>query len=214
MSGAIEWLDQLMHSRRSVRSFRDDPLSEDLLRELLTAAVSAPSASNKQPWRFFVVSSRAVIAQMTQAVRDAIDEIAAHVPPESERGFRTYGDYFTRFERAPHVIVPICRGPAILSNLTDAALSAAARDRIATMERDSALIGAALALQNLLLAAHARGIGASAMTGPLVASDRLRELLAIPESWGIVALVPVGHPAEAPPPTERKSIDAVTRWIR
>ena len=75
------------------------------------------------------------------------------------------------------------------------------------MERDSGLIGTSLALQNLLLAAHAAGLGASGMTGPLVAADGIREQLAVPPSWHPVALVPIGYPAEAPPATERKPVE-------
>jgi len=71
-----------------------------------------------------------------------------------------------------------------------------------------------LAMQNLLLAAHAAGLGASGMTGPLVAADALREILRIPQSWHIAALVPIGYPDEEPTPTARKTVDHVTRWIR
>ena len=89
-------------------------------------------------------------------------------------------------------------------------------DRLATverMERDSGLTGAALSLMNLLLAAHAQGLGASAMTGPLVAEPELRTILPIPDSWGIVALVPIGYPAETPQPTARKDLAKVVRWL-
>ncbi len=58
-----------------------------------------------------------------------------------------------------------------------------------------------------------RGGGASGMTGPLIADAALRELLAVPESWGIAALAPVGFPDEEPKPVPRKGLDAVVRWI-
>lgn len=204
----------LLSSRRSVRRFSPEPVSEAALRELIEAAVLAPSASNKQPWRFFVVTSRTTIDAMAEAVRDAVERIARAVPAGSEEAFRAYGDYFVRFAAAPAVIVPICRGPAILSHLASGPLDDAERARIATMESQSAVIGASLALSNLLLMAHATGLGASAMTGPLVADDRLRVLLEVPDSWTILALVPVGHPDEDPPPRERKPAEKVTRWIR
>jgi nitroreductase len=92
-------------------------------------------------------------------------------------------------------------------------LDPADAERIADMERDSGVIGTSLALENLLLAAHAAGLGASGMTGPLVARDALREILDVPPSWHIVALVPLGFPAEQPAPTERKPVERVARWI-
>jgi nitroreductase len=61
--------------------------------------------------------------------------------------------------------------------------------------------------------AHAMGLGASGMTGPLVAEPRLRAILDVPDGWGIVALVPIGRPAEEPTPTDRKPVDKVVRWL-
>ncbi len=206
-------LYDLMQSRRSVRRFRSEPLPRSEIEKLLEAAITAPSASNKQPWRFLVVSRRETIERMAREVRIATERIARHIPEESQPSFRAYGDYFVRFELAPVVIVPICRGLTVLSNLVDQDLGDGDRRRIADMERDSGLIGASLALQNLLLMAHARGLGASGMTGPLVAKDQLESILEIPPGWQIVALVPVGYPAEEPAKPGRKPVDKVVRWI-
>jgi nitroreductase len=207
-------LIDLLARRRSVRCFKPEPPSDELVREVLRAATLAPSASNKQPWRFFVVKNRSVIATMAAAVRVAVEEIAQHVPADSEAAFRAYGDYFTRFEAAPVVIVPIHRGHAILSQLADPALPAGRAELIRVMERDSGLVGTSLALMNLLLAAHDLGLGASGMTGPLIAADALKTILGVPSSWGIVALVPIGYPDETPKVTQRKDVERVIRWIR
>ena len=208
-----EALHGLMGARRSVRRFRPELPDKAVIESVLASAVTAPSASNKQPWRFLVVKNRETIAGLAAAVRAAVDRVALAVEPEFEPSFRAYGDYFTRFEHAPLVIVPIYRPLTILSNLTGPRLGADDRERVQTMERDSGLIGTSLALQNLLLAAHAAGLGASGMTGPLVAADVIREILRVPASWHIVALVPVGYADEAPAPTTRKSALQVTEWI-
>ena len=204
---------ELLATRRSVRRFRDDAPPRELLERLVEAAVTAPSASNKQPWRFVIVTDRARIASLAAAVREAVARIAPHIEPAAVDAFRAYGDYFTRFEAAPALIVPLHKSLTVLSNLVDADLDPADRARIEAMERQSGLIGTSLALENLLLMAHALGLGASGMTGPLVADDRLRALLDVPPSWNITALVPVGWPAEAPAPTSRKTAESVTRWI-
>lgn len=202
-----------LRARRSVRRFRDEPVPRETIARVLEGAIAAPSASNKQPWRFLVIDTRATIAKLAAAVREATARIAAHVPPESEPAFRAYGDYFTRFEAAPVVIVPIHRALHVLSNLVGPELAEADRTAIVAMEESSGLIGTALALQNLLLMAHAEGLGASGMTGPLVAEPALRALLEVPAGWGIVALVPIGWPAEEPPAPGRKSLDKVVRWL-
>lgn len=206
-------LHDLMRTRRSVRRFRPDAPPRATIEAILVSAVTAPSASNKQPWRFFIVQNRDTIGRMAAAVRQAIDRIALAVEPAFEPSFRAYGDYFTRFEHAPVVIVPIYRPLTILSNLTDSRLAAEDDACVRTMERDSGLIGTSLALQNLLLAAHAAGLGASGMTGPLVADEALRAILGVPDSWRLVALVPMGFADEDPPPTARKTVEHVTQWI-
>ncbi|MCB9689148.1 MAG: nitroreductase family protein [Alphaproteobacteria bacterium] len=207
-------LSELMASRRSVRAYADRPVDEVLVRALLADAVAAPSPSNAQPWRFLVVTSRERIAAMASAVREATARIASHVTPEGRAAFVAYGDYFVRFEAAPVVIVAIHRGRRVLGHLVDDALPGDDRARIEAMERDSALAATAMAVQNLLLSAHARGLGASPMTGPMVAADQLLGLLGVPAGWGIAAVVPVGWPAEHPSPTARKPLDAVVTWLR
>ncbi len=202
-----------MRARRSVRRFKADAVPRALVVRVLEAAVTAPSASNKQPWRFFVVETRATIARMADAVREATGRIEATVPEEGRAAFRAYGDYFTRFEGAPCVIVPAFRGHAVLSHLVAATASPEDLAIVAAMERDGALVGASLALMSLLLAAHEAGLGASAMTGPLVAAPAIRAILGVPATFGLVALVPIGFPDEAPAPTDRKPLDNVVRWI-
>lgn len=208
-----EALLSLLQSRRSVRRFRPEAPGREVLTRLIEAAITAPSASNKQPWRFFVVENPGLIARLAQDVRAAVDRIARHIEPAHEAAFRTYGDYFTRFAAAPVVIVALHRPLAVLSNLVSPDLPEDDGARIRALEHGSGLVGTSMALSNLLLAAHAMGLGASGLTGPLVAEDRFRALLEIPESWSIAAVVAVGYADEEPTPTSRKPAAAVTRWI-
>jgi len=206
-------IDDLMRTRRSIRRFGPEVPERALIERLLEAAVTAPSASNKQPWRFVVVTRRALIEDMAAAVREAVDRVARHIEPGAEAAFRAYGDYFTRFEKAPVVIVALFRTLTVLSMLIAETLPGEDRSAIATMEERSGLIGTSMAVQNLMLMAHELGLGTSGMTGPLIASARIRELLDLPAAWEIAALIPVGVPAEAPAPTDRKPIHRVTEWI-
>jgi len=68
-------------------------------------------------------------------------------------------------------------------------------------------------MQNLLLMAHESGLGASGMTGPLVADDEIRRILEISPSWEVAGLIPIGFPAEEPPGTGRKPAENVISWI-
>lgn len=209
----LEQLEALLGARRSVRRFRDEAPPRALVERLLAAAVAAPSASNKQPWRFLVVTRRDTVAALAEAVRVAVARVAAAVPADLADAFRAYGDYFTRFEAAPVVIVPLYRPLAILSHLAGDGLADDDRRRVAALEELSGAASAAMAVENLLIAAHAAGLGASGMTGPLLAEDRLRAILEVPSSWRILALVPLGYPDETPAATARKPVELVSRWI-
>jgi nitroreductase len=206
-------LYEAMKSRRSVRRFKPEMPDRGVIERLLEAAITAPSASNKQPWRFLIATNATLIGRMATVVREAVDDIARHIAPAYQPAFRAYGDYFTRFEEAPAVIVPLFSRLTVLSNLVDAELDPGARERIAVMEQQSGLIGVAMAMQNAMLMAPELGLGTSGMTGPLVASHRLREILEVAPSWDIAALLPVGVPAESPLPTPRKPLSHVIRWI-
>ena len=203
----------MMRSRRSIRRFRPEPLPRELIERVLEAAVTAPSASNKQPWRFLVVTDAKTKHDLADAVRTAVDRVAPHVVPMFEQSFRTYSDYFICFEDAPVVIVPIFKQLALLSNMVDDTIDAQDRQSIEHMEHTSSIVSTSLAVQNLLLMAHELGLGATVMTGPMVALESVLEIIGIPEGWEVVALVPLGFPAEEPSPTERKPVDRVVRWI-
>lgn len=206
-------LERLLSTRRSIRRYRDEIPDKALLERLIAAAGAAPSASNKQAWRFVVVRSRAVIERLAAAVREAVAEVSRHIEPDWRDAFEAYGAYFTRFEHAPVVIVPLYRSMTLLSNMTDVALADERRDAIARMEEQSGIVSASLAVMNLLLMAHAEGLGASGMTGPLVAGDAIRAILQVPPSWRVVAFVPLGFPDEAPHPTARRPVEHIIDWI-
>jgi nitroreductase len=206
-------IQDLMASRRSVRQFRPEPPGRDVIERLLRAAIAAPSASNQQPWRFIAITHRPTIASLARAVRESIDRLVPSVPPEAREPLRRYGAYFSGFGGAPVVIVALWRPMQLLSSLVGDAAPAAQTARMATLEENSALMGASLAIGNLLLAAHAEGLGACCMTGPMLAEDDLRALLPIQPSWRLAAFVPVGFPAEVPPPTPRKPLERVLTWI-
>ncbi|MCI0412067.1 nitroreductase family protein [bacterium] len=206
-------LRETMISRRSVRSFQSEHPGRERIRELIDMAITAPSASNKQPWRFFVTDDRNTIEKMAQAVSRSIDQIVAHIEPQYMDAFRAYGDYFVRFQGAPVVIAAAFREIAVLSNLIRNDLPKDSFETIRRMEYYSGLTSTSLAIQNLMLYAHSCGLGTSCMTGPLVAAEQLKEILTIPASWDLAALIAVGYSAEEPVVTTRKQAKAVLRWV-
>jgi nitroreductase len=117
--------------------------------------------------------------------------------PEDERGpVAAYAQDFVRFEQAPLVLAPYFRA----SNALGERFGMPA-------ERDlGAVASVSAAIMNLLLAAHALGLGACWMTGPLLAAPELEPLLGIPAGWRLAAIVPVGLPDETPAPPARRAV--------
>lgn len=206
-------LDELLTTRRSVRKFKSVAPPREMVKKLIDLAVTAPSASNRQPWRFFATDDAKLIARMAAAVQAGIDEIAPRIPERFAEMFLSYGDYFVRFRNAPVVVAPIFQSSLILSNLVGDAVSQERRDNISNLEFNSGIVSTSLAIGNLLLAAHEAGLGASCLTGPLVAARELKALLDVPESWHIACLVALGYPDETPEARPRKAADKVLRWV-
>jgi nitroreductase len=150
-------------SRRSVRKFTKEPVAEEQVRQLLAAAMAAPSAGNQQPWHFVVIDDRRVLDQ----------------PPAFHPNSKMLYE-------APLAI-------AVCADLT--------RDSHHGMWVQDC----SAATENLLLAAHALGLGA-VWLGIYPREERvggLRKLLGLPEHVMPLSLVAVGHPGEHPPPAER-----------
>jgi len=149
---------EALKTRRSIRAFTSRPVSMDVVRELIQAAMHAPSAGNEQPWHFLIITDR---------------EILDHVPD--------YHPYAGMLSEAP-VAVLVCGDPR--------------------QEKHPGMWvqDCAAATQNLLLAAHAKGLGA-VWVGIHPREDRiepLRKLIDLPEHIVPFALIPLGHPAERP----------------
>jgi nitroreductase len=196
MANAIG-LYEALRTTRAVRRLRPDPIPEAVLQRVLEAATWAPSGGNRQPWRMIVVRN----AETKRALRDlyrgpwtsyATRQRAqlASLPAESrakgERGLAA-GDYLaTHLHDAP-ILVVMCFNPELLA-ITDAHLP-----------RPSIVGGASVypAVQNLLLACRAEGLGCVLTTLLCVAEPEVRTLLDIPVPWATAALIPIGYPIGA-----------------
>jgi nitroreductase len=206
MTMSYEALLETLRSRRSVRRFRDAPVPDGLLEQVLEAARWAPSAGNRQAFRFLVLRSRRLRDRLLGAVRDATTRLRAEARPGLEVELGAYLDGFGRFAAAPVVIAPIYRSaaPDLLRADQEGALPRAVADGLA---------GVSAAILSLLLAAHALGLGACWMTGPLVAAPALEALLEVPRGWALAALVPLGFPDEEPAPPPRRPLEQLVRNV-
>ncbi|TET33731.1 MAG: nitroreductase family protein [Planctomycetota bacterium] len=206
-------LYETLKARRSIRKFKPEKPDRELIEKLIEAAITAPSGSNKQPWKFIVISNAEVIDRIAKALHKTMDRFSEHVTERYKYAFRVYEKYFSKFEGAPMVIVPLYQNITVISKFIEDDMPAKDRDRILRMEQHIGLISASLALENLCLMAHDLGLGTCIMSGPLVAPDEIREILGIDSTWEPLSIVPVGYPDEDPKPPPRKPVENILKWI-
>lgn len=191
---------ELARTRRSIRRYTEQPLPPTVLERVLEAARWAPSAHNRQPWRLAVLETAAAKVNLATAMaaRLRADRLADGDAPEliEQDAARSQA----RITQAP---------AAILLSLTVAEMDAYPDEKRRAAERLMAVQSVAMAAQNILLAAHAEGLGACWMCAPLFCPDVVRTALALPADWEPQALITLGYPANEGKPASRKPLNEV-----
>ncbi|MCW4046087.1 MAG: nitroreductase family protein [Candidatus Bathyarchaeota archaeon] len=186
-------------TRRSVRTYSSRPVPLSTLQQVLEAAGWAPSAHNAQPWRFIVLASEAEKQVLAEAMAKAwmTDLAKQGVTLEVQESLCKAS--VERFTRAP-VLIIACITMEDMDRYADEP-----RQRV---ERDLAVQSLGAALQNLLLAAHACGLGACWYCAPAFCKETVRKVLKIPEEVEPQALITLGYPAEKPRTPRRKQLQS------
>jgi nitroreductase len=207
----LEWLS----SRRSVRDFTDEPVSRQVLDRLLAAAITAPSSTNRQPWRFAVVTGEATRRAVVAAVRERTEAMKTVIRQgHHAEDFGSYGDFFVEpLEAAPVIVVPQYREyPDLIAQLIESG-GGDPKEFETASAMQAELCSTSAAIMALLLQAHAEGLGACWMAGPTVARRDIEALLQITSPFRMVGAIALGHPRVATPPQPRKPVDRVATWF-
>jgi F420 biosynthesis protein FbiB-like protein len=181
-------LFEAIYSRRSIRRFENLAVPAAMIDRLLDAACQAPSAHNRQPWRFVVIQQDDTKRQLAAAMGERLRRDLAVDGLSPEQIERDAGRSYSRITGAPLLIL-LCLTLADMDHYPD--------ERRARNERLMAVQSAAMAGQNLLLAAHGLGLGACWLCAPLFCGDAVREALSLAEDWQPQGLITLGYPAEA-----------------
>jgi nitroreductase len=188
-------VSQALQERRSIRKFKEDPVSKDLLLEILEAATLAPSGKNKQPWKFYVVQGEKRV-KMIQTIQTGMDRLA-------NMGIDTGSAKFTIrvMEKAPVTIFvfnPTSKHPLLKRD---------AGQVYADMV-DIQSIGAAI--ENMLLKALDLGLGTLWICDIFFGYEELCEWFG--ENGELIAAVSLGYPQESPSARPRKPVESVTEF--
>lgn len=182
-------LFDVVRAQRAHRAFRADPVDDELVERVLEAATFAPSAENLQPWVFVVIRDA--------ALRAGVGELTA-------RAWSGRGREHARTRLSAALFADVDRGAS--GGVSAAPVVVVVGGDISTCEPTVLQSSIFPAVQNLLLAAQALGLGSALTTLTTTFSEELRTLLYIPEHIRPMAVVPLGWPARALGPPRRAPV--------
>ena len=200
---------ETLFSARAMRRYSDAPIPEDILLKLIEAAHAGPSGSNRQSRHWIVVRdseqkqrladlNRRFVSRYLEANRDAANP---HVTPEKRQRFLAAVEYQMEHLHEVPAIVIACADMVVTPQGTFGEGVQAATE----------VWGA---VQNLLLAARALGVGSVPTTLGLVDRDAAREVLNLPDHILPMVLVPLGWPTGNFGPIRRRPLEEVLHWDR
>ena len=181
---------------RSMRRLKPDPIPDDVLRDIFDAAIRAPSGSNQQTWSFIVVRDPA-LKQQLQVWYNAVAQRYFESGPQQAPGDDGASAMRRVRSSAAHLAEHLHEAPVLV-------LACIRGERSFTL-------GSSIypAVQNLMVAARAFGIGSTLTTFHLHYESEVKELLGIPEDVHTAAMIPLGYPTGRWGPARRAPVEEV-----
>lgn len=184
---------EALRTRRSIGKVLDKEVPKELIERIIEAATWAPNHFKTEPWRFFVLTGDG-----RKPLGETLAQIAAKNmdDPNTDENQSKLDRARKNPYRAPVVIV--------------AAVEPSDNPK-AILKEEYAAVNAGV--QNMLLAAHALGLGAIWRTGQPCYAREVSDLFGLSEKGEVIGFIYVGYPDMTPPPRKRKSVDEVTKWM-
>ena len=197
-------LHAFLRTRRSIRRFKPDPVPDSVIREILQTATFAPSAHNRQPWRFVVLTDSAAKAHLADEMANQFQRDLERDKLPAEEISKKLGRSRERINNAPVVIV-LCVDMTEMDAYPDTQRKKA--------EYIIATQSAANAGMQLLLAAHAEGLGGVWVCSPMFAQEIVQKALSLAQHWEPQAMFLLGYPLEIPAEKKKKKIEEVAAFL-
>jgi F420 biosynthesis protein FbiB-like protein len=184
----------VIKERRSIRRFEQRDVDPTIIEQILKAATWAPSANNEQPWKFVVLREKKTKEQVLEALMNRMEDY-----------YQTHG-------------IPLDRIRAYWSGVFSAPVHIFAFCDTSVVEIEKeweeiqmlwSMQGVSAACQNILLAAHALGLGSVWTGATLAVEDTIKTLLEVPKHAQLMTVIAIGYPAYTPLPPVRKPLSDI-----
>jgi F420 biosynthesis protein FbiB-like protein len=195
---------EFLRTRRSIRRFGPEAVPDAVIQRILETATYAPSAHHREPWRFAVLNGPATRKRLAEVMgRDFARDLAADgLPPE---------EIEAQVARSTQRLLgaPL----AILLCLDESAVNSHPNPQRAKAERSMVVQSVAAAGLQLLLAAHAEGLGGVWVCSPLFIPATIKDCLDLPGGWEPQAMFFIGYPEQKPKPREKRSLAELVKYL-
>lgn len=195
----------ILKQRRTIRKFIDKPIPKEVILKIIDIARWAPSAHNSQPWQFIIITDAEVKKKL------AIEMAKKYMMALKKDGIpsrlvkKKVSSSIERITSAPVIVIP-CLVKSELEKYPD--------EERNMNEYVMGVQSVAAAIQNILLAAYAEGVGTCWRCAPLFAKEIVRDALNLPSDCEPQALIEMGYYKRRPVAPLRKSLDEIIHWER
>lgn len=195
-------LKDAIERRTSIRSFRDDAIPLEDLKEMIRRAGLAPSVNNFQPWSFILITNKDLLKKMAAIISEKYNQFPFKKTEASKNIIRQVEWYSTFFTGAPAVVALVLeKYESILERGTQMT-----HDEINLMRNYPDIQSAGACIQNLLLSAVDMGYGGCWLSGPMIARSEMEEILGIKEPSRLLNFVALGKPSKDFQPKDKEDL--------
>jgi nitroreductase len=186
-------LESICTARHSTRRFLDKPVPQPLIEKILAIARTSPFAAGSKSWEILVVQEQDRIAEAARFVRSRVEDLHSSITPAFQQEFLEYAKYFSAFESAPTLLLPVFK---VIPTLT--LMLPQPPESIIRMESENFVKSISCVAMLILLGAQSLGLASCYMTGSLVAEEEIGRLVKIKPGRRIGAIIPLGYAKDLP----------------
>jgi len=214
-------LFEAMYTARAMRWLKPDPIPAAILEQLLEAGIQAPNAGNRQNWLFMVIRDAEQRRRIGEIYRRVSLWVLQRYQHQSRPAFQSAGEYERMMQGGAHLYEHMGDAPVLLIpclRITPFELPDQIPAEIQTAMRQAApwTAGASIypAVQNIILACRALGLGTVLTTNHTIAEDEIKQVINLPAEYRTFALMPIGYPERTFGSLKRRPVSEVAMLDR